>query len=30
MPGTYYGYYGAVADRMLPFMEGRKIAIELM
>lgn len=28
MPGTYYGYYGDIAERMLPYLTGRKVAIE--
>jgi hypothetical protein len=28
MPGKYYGYYTAVADRIVPYLQGRKIAIE--
>jgi DNA primase len=28
MPGKYYGYYSAIADRMLPFLAERKVAIE--
>ena len=28
MPGKYLDYYTAVADRMLPFLRGRRVAIE--
>jgi hypothetical protein len=28
MPGEFYDYYTRVADRMLPFLKGRQIAIE--
>ena len=28
MPGTYYGYYQQVADRMAPYLAGRRVSIE--
>lgn len=28
MPGKYYEYYTAVADRMVPYLEDRRVAIE--
>lgn len=28
MPGRFYDYYGRVADRILPFLDGRKASIE--
>jgi hypothetical protein len=29
MPGSkYYNYYTAMADRIVPYLQGRKVAIE--
>lgn len=28
MPGKYYSYYGQVAERMMPYLAGRRVSIE--